>query len=179
MKVSLGQLFLLRRELKNEIGTLEASLGPLMAYREDKAAPEEDFSTVFASLTQKKELLYRYDLAVNEANNVPNTVIFNNISLSLSQARIKKMFVSNELNTMSHHVRTATMYKGREETENVWDELLVPQGLRQKKFKFVLMANLSSLKSMFETLTKQASTLDSLIQKADWTLEVDIPDELM
>lgn len=178
MKVSLGQLFLLRRELKTEIGQLEHSLAPLMAYREDKSAPDEDFNTVFASLSKKKERMYWYDLAVNEANNVPDTVLFNSISLSLSQARIKKMHISNELSSMDNHVRLATSYKNREETESVWDKELVPQGLRQCKFKYVLVADLVGLKNMQTILNKQVGDLDSLIQKADWTLEVEIPDEI-
>lgn len=176
MRVSLGQLFLLRRELKQEMGQLESGLGSLYAYREDKAIPDEDFNVLFSSLMRKKNLLYSYDVAVNSANSQPNTVVFNNVSLSLSEARIKKMHMVNDLNCLTNHARMASHYQNKVESEPIWDTSVTPPVMRPQKYSYIMVASVTSLKQDAAKLTKQISQLDALIQKADWTLEIEIPE---
>ena len=72
--VKLGQLFLLRRDLKQEIGSLTSDATSLVAYREDKEDVTEEYKTVASSLHESRTLLHLYDRLIEQQNSKPNTV---------------------------------------------------------------------------------------------------------
>ena len=106
-KVTLGQLFLMRRELKASINELESSLGELYVYREDQQEPPvtERFDVVFKQILDKTAKLTTYDLWVNQANNIPDTIDFEGEVFSLAEARLVKLGLMSHLQRLQHHIR--------------------------------------------------------------------------
>jgi hypothetical protein len=176
-QISLGQLFLLRRNVKNEIGELEHQLTPLGFHREDQEAPVESYNEVFSTLEQKRDYLLKIDTLINEANSLSRTVEFNGERYSLNMARHIKTHLAGAQGSIENQIRHLEIYVKRQEQEMFFDTSLTPPAMRPKKFGYKILADLPRLKADSLKLKKDVRLLDSLIQKADWTIMVDAPQE--
>jgi hypothetical protein len=92
-------------------------------------------------------------------------------------ARHLKTHLGGAHGSIENQVHHLEMYSKRQEQETVYDTSLTPPAMRPKKFGYKIVADLKGLKEKAMTLKKQIRLLDSLIQKADWTITVEAPIE--
>ena len=175
--ISLGQLFLLRKELKNEVAELSSSIISSAYYREDQEQPEEAYDTLLSELEAKRKALFYLDSKIATANSLPNTVTFKDISMSLNDARRTKLQLGESLSFYENQIRHIDIFSKRQENDMIYDVNMVPPQMRQVKYKFKVVANLKELKATAVALKKDIGLLDSLIQKADWSITVEAPGE--
>jgi hypothetical protein len=178
--VKLGQLFLLRRDLKQEIGSLTSDATSLVAYREDKEDVTEEYNTVAASLHEARVLLHLYDRLIEQENAKPNTVDYKGSGFSLNEARHYKVHLVGELNYFENLVRVAVQYSKKADRENSYEPIdpnnsasQVVAKVVEKKYKVV--PEIKALKDKTKDIKQNVQLLDSLIQQADWLAEVVIP----
>ena len=178
--VKLGQLFLLRRDLKQEIGSLTSDATLLVAYREDKEDVTEEYKTVASSLHESRVLLHLYDMLIEQQNSEPNTVDYKGSGFSLNEARHYKVHLLGELNYFENLVRVAVQYSKKADREQVYEPIDASNAASQvvakvveKKYKVV--PEIKALKDKTKEIKQNVQLLDSLIQQADWAAEVEIP----
>ena len=180
MKIKLGQLFLLRRDLKTEVGALNSETTSLIAYREDKDSTKEDYFETMENYTKARTKLHEYDLAIEKANAASETIDFKDKKYSLNEARHLKVHVVAELGFYENLVRHAASFGKRVERENVYEQVETANGtvqaMKQYDRKFVVIPELKELKLKVKELQKDVQLLDSAIQNADWNTEVEIPE---
>jgi len=180
IKVKLGQLFLLRRDLKNEINQFNAETTSLVAYREDKDSTETEYTEAMDNYIKSREKLQAYDLAVERANSISGTITFNDKMYSLNEARHMKVHIAAELGFYENLVRHAASYGKRVEREIEYVDVETANGTqkmpKQVDKKFVVVPVLKDLKLKVKELQKDVQLLDSSIQAADWGTEVEIPE---
>jgi hypothetical protein len=178
--VKLGQLFLLRRDLKQEIGSLTSDAISLVAYREDKENVTEEYNAVDSSLHEARVLLHVYDRLIEQENAKPNTVAYKGSGFSLNEARHYKVHLVGELNYFENLVRVAVQYSKKADRENSYEPIdpnnaasQVVAKIVEKKYKVV--PEIKALKDKTKDIKQNVQLLDSLIQQADWAAEVVIP----
>ena len=178
--VKLGQLFLLRRDLKQEIGSLTADATSLVAYREDKENTTEEYNMVAGYLSEARNLLHLYDKLIERENAKPNTVKYKASGFSLNEARHYKVHLLGELNYTENLVRVAVQYSKKTDRENSYEPIdpnnaasQVVAKVVEKKYKVV--PDIKALKDKTKEIKQNVQLLDSLIQQADWAAEVEIP----
>jgi hypothetical protein len=178
--VKLGQLFLLRRDLKQEIGSLTADATSLIAYREDKEDVSGEYLAVASALSEARNLLHLYDRLIEQENAKPNTVAYKGSGFSLNEARHYKVHLLGELNYTENLVRVAVQYSKKADREQIYEPIDVNNSASQvvakvveKKYKVV--TDIKLLKDKTKEIKQNVQLLDSLIQQADWLAEVEIP----
>jgi len=180
MEVKLGQLFLLRRDLKAEINSLSSEVASLIAYREDKDSTVDEYLEVNASLVYGRKKLSLYDMLIEKENSAPGAFHFDGEDLSLNNARHLKVHLLAELGHAEMLVRQAASNSKRVDRENVY-ELSDPTNLNSQRVpvtvekKYVVVPDLKILKDHVKQLKDKIQLLDSQIQQADWDITVIIP----
>ncbi len=180
MKVTLGQLFLLRRDLKQEINNLSSEITPLIAYREDKESTKEEYYAVMLELTTKRNKLHLYDTLIEEKN-AYCPCSFKGTDYSLNDARHYKVHLTGEIGFYEALVRHAANFNKRVERESIYKTIDLPTGGQQQVIdqverKYILSVELKELKKKVKELKEDVQLLDSLIQMIDWSTEVEIPE---
>ena len=178
--VKLGQLFLLRRDLKNEINNLSSDLMGYLSYREDKESCEDDYSSCFSELEASRAKLHVYDKLIELENSKRVTIAFKNELFSLNDARHYKVHLVANVSSMEHLIRQASQYSKRTDSETVYEpsDPLNPastQVAKRVEKKFIVVPDLKWCKAQVKTMKQDIQLLDSLIQQLDWSVEVEIP----
>lgn len=166
--VSLGQLFLLRRDLKKEIEELDCVLPYLAFYREDKPKPEEDFEEKFQELSTMRSLLLSYDNKIEKANSAQGTVAFKDTQMSLNDARHLKTHLTGIYGSLSNLIARIDGQSKREERETEYDMTTTPPLQKLVMKKYLIIPDLKKLKSECKSIKTDIQLLDSAIQKCDW-----------
>ena len=174
-QISLGQIFLVRRELKHEIMELDSKVASLAFHREDKEKPTEDYNEVFNTLTRKRSQLVDLDMIIEKCNSMPDTITFKDQKMTLNMARHLKTHLSASLCFLSNQVRCIEPILRREDKENETDWSMNPPMNLTKKYKYVVIADVPGLKEQMKEVQKSISELDGLIQQTDWSLMVEDP----
>ena len=179
-EVKLGQLFLLRRDLKQEINNLGSEINSLIFYREDQASTKEEYSDILQSLQDARNKLHLYDFLIEGQNSQKNTLDFNGNAYSLNDARHYKVHLVAELSHLEMMMRNAAAYSKRVEREQEYvrsnpedpNSQLIPQMIERK---YIVNPDVKDLKAQVKKLKQDVQLLDSFIQQADWELTVSIP----
>ncbi len=178
--VKLGQLFLLRRDLKNEIGNLSSDLMGYLSYREDKESCESDYLSCFSELEAAREKLHIYDRLIECENSKRVTITFKHELFSLNDARHYKVHLVANASSMEHLVRQAAQCSKRTDAETVYEpsdpsnpaSTMVAKRVERK---FIVVPDLKWCKAQVKSMKQDIQLLDSLIQQLDWSVEVEIP----
>ena len=179
-QVKLGQLFLLRRDLKNEISNITSDILPLVAYREDRENTESEYLSSMADLLDARTKLHLYDRLIEQANSRPNAIEFKDKSFSLNEARHYKVHLLASLTFVECVLRQAVQYNKRTEKESYQEQAdptnpTSPVIVKQVEKKFVVVPDIKLLKAQIKDLKQSVQALDSLIQGLDWIITVEIP----
>ena len=174
--ITLGQLFLLRRDLKNELSEKEQNLRALALHREDQPAPEESYTKAYEELSNLRKTLFRYDSLIEQCNSLEGQVEFQEQKMSLHMARHLKVHLNGEAASIEQQIRWIEPSVKRQEQDMIFDEKLTPPAMRPQKFGYKILADLKSMKEEAQTLRKNVRLLDALIQKADWSILVEAPE---
>lgn len=175
-QISLGQLFLLRRDLKTEINEKEMTLRMLAFHREDQPAPDESYQEQFKALQEMRDRLFGYDMLIESCNSLPDSVEFDGRKLSLHMARHLKVHLNGTCGSVENQIRQIEPMVKRQEQDMIYDQTVVPPAMRPQKFSYKILADLKSMKEEAQKLRKNVRLLDSLIQKADWSIMVVAPE---
>lgn len=176
-QMSLGQIFITRRDLKQEIMELDHMIASLAFYREDKEKPSEDYNEIFNKLTKKRSQLLDIDMIIEKCNSMPETLEFKNQKMSLNMARHTKTHLTAGLGFLVNQVRMIEPQLRREEKEVETDWSTNPPTNVNRKFKYTVVADVPGMKEQIKEMQKSISELDSLIQQTDWSLLVEDPSE--
>ena len=103
--ITLGQLFLLRRDLKNELSEKEQNLRALALHREDQPAPEESYTKAYEELSNLRKTLFRYDSLIEQCNSLEGQVEFQEQKMSLHMARHLKVHLNGEAASIEQQIR--------------------------------------------------------------------------
>lgn len=175
-QVSLGQVFLLRRDLKNEIAEKTQSIRMLAFRRTDQPLPDESYTEQYALIKTMRDQLFAYDALIESCNSLPGSVEFNGNKYSLHAARHLKVHLNGAFLAINQQIRGIEPYVNRKDTETIFDNTLATPAMRPEKFGYEILADLKSMKEDEAKLRKDVKLLDSLIQKADWTIMVEVSD---
>jgi hypothetical protein len=178
-EVKLGQLFLLRRDVKQEISNLGSEINTLLHYREDQASTASEYSDTLQNLQDARNKLHLYDLLIEGQNSQKDTVTFNENKYSLNDARHYKVHLVAELSHLEMMVRHTSSYSKRVDRENEYvranptdpNSQVIPQMVERK---YIINPDVKNLKAQVKALKQDVQLLDSLIQQADWELTVSI-----
>ena len=179
--VKLGQLFLLRRDLKNEISSITSDMLPLVAYREDRDSTENEYLSLRADLLDARTKLHLYDRLIEQENAKTGTVRFEEHMFSLNEARHYKVHLLATMAFVECLLRQALLYNKRTEKESYQEQAdptnpTSPVIVKQVERKFVIVPDIKLLKVQIKDLKRNVQVLDSLIQGLDWLITVEIPD---
>lgn len=175
--VALGQAFLIRRDFNQEVNKLQTETLSSAYHREDRPAPAKDGNVLLGKLQEAKKISAILDIAIEEANCLPNIVAVDipgikTASVSLNEARKIKMVLQAQQAGLTTMIQQLTMMSVR--VENDYVTISGVQVLQQRAFK--MLVDVDELKSQAKEIAKAIRSLDSLIQKADWSLMIEIPE---
>ena len=176
MLFTLGQLFLLRRDIKTEISQLESELNGLACWREDAESLEQKFTEIYNELMDKRKVLDKYDTAILTLNNKEKVITFENEEMSLTHARTLKVKMEGRLGFLNSLVTRTLSQERRKDQELVWDRTVTPPVQEYKKIGYVIHPAIPTLKQVVKAYKQQIGLLDSLIQSADWQLTIELPE---
>lgn len=170
--VSLGQAFLIRRDFLQTVNQAQSELRNLGYHREDRPVPTTEFAGAYQANKDLQAKLVEIDLSIERANNTPGQVTFKDQPLSLNECRRMKVRLTQAQQNQTNLIQQITMITTRTESEYVMEG-----GVQIPKVRsFILLADLKELKKDSKDLAKDIRLLDSLIQKADWEVQVQIPE---
>lgn len=179
-EVKLGQLFLLRRDVKQEINNLGSEINSLIFYREDQPSTKEEYEEILKNLQDARNRLHVYDLLIEGQNSMVDTINFNGNKYSLNEARHYKVHLVAEVSHLEMMMRHAAAYSKRVEREQEYvrsnpedpTSQIIPKTIERK---YIVNPDVKDLKTQIKKLKQDVQLLDSLIQQADWELTVSIP----
>ena len=174
-QISPGQIFIVRRDLKQEIAEMDRKIAEYAYHREDKEKPAEDYNNVFNALTKKRSQLLDIDMIIEKCNSMPETLEFKGAKMSLNMARHTKTHLMAGLGFLVNQVRMIEPQLRREDKEVETDWSTNPPTNLNRKFKYVVIADVPGMKEQIKEMQKSISELDSLIQQTDWRLLVEDP----
>lgn len=170
--VALGQAFLIRRDLLSDLGKLQGEVLENSYHREDRPAPKKNIAELLEKFTNAMVLRCQLDLAIERANNLPDQVVLNENSMSLNEARKLKVGLTATHQSLTQMISNLVQMGQRAENEYVNEGgLNVPRVRR-----YTILLDSEILKAKAKGISKDIRSLDSLIQKADWSLQVEIPE---
>lgn len=174
-QISLGQIFIMRRDLKNEIVEIDSMITNLAYYREDRIPPEEDYNIVFDTLTHKRDQLLNLDMVIEKANSMPDTITFKDNKMTLNMARHTKVHFNAVLIFLMNQARLIEPQTRREDKETETDYTLNPPTNKIVKYKYTVKADIKGIKEQIKEVQNSVRQLDALIQAEDWSLMVEDP----
>jgi len=180
MQVKLGQLFLLRRDLKQEISNSTGDIMSLVSYREDKESTKDEYFSTMLNILDMRQKLHIYDRLIEQENSKLGTITFKDRFLSLNEARHYKVHLVATLAFNDSVLRHASQYNKRVEGAIEYIETPGQNGAilyieKRVEKKYIVVPPLATLKEYTKELKQNVQLLDSLIQQLDWEIMVEIP----
>ena len=185
-QVKLGELFLLRRNIKKEIDDLGSEVTSLVAYREDRGTKgpndeiteRDEFYAQLLALSQARKKLHQYDMKIESANSEKNTVNFKEFGYSLNEARHLKVHLQADLTFNETLLLHAISFSKRTERDTVYEDVVLTTGTqpmaKQVERKFIVIPEMKAIKERIRDLKQDIQLLDSSIQQVDWKVTLEI-----